>query len=91
VDSFSFGVVLWELITKEQTHRGNWRPVRVPEECPAEVESLLKVRSDSVSRPGSVPAHCSPGCKAGLTPGLGGFRTQTLDQIGGPGYCIFPP
>jgi len=44
VDSFSFGVVLWELITKEQSQRGNWRPVRVPEECPAEVEQLLRVR-----------------------------------------------
>ena len=44
VDSFSFGVVLWELITKEQAPRGNWRDVRVPEECPAEVETLLRVR-----------------------------------------------
>ena len=40
-DAFSYGVVLWELITKEQTSRGNWRPVRVPEECPAAVEALL--------------------------------------------------
>ena len=40
-DAFSYGVVLWELITKEQTSRGNWRPVRVPEECPAEVEALI--------------------------------------------------
>ena len=47
MDSFSFGVVLWELITRERSERGNWRPVRVPEECPAEVEALLKVRSDS--------------------------------------------
>ena len=34
-------MVLWELITKEQTRRGNWRPVRVPEECPAAVEALI--------------------------------------------------
>ena len=40
-DAFSYGVVLWELITKEQTSRGNWRPVRVPEECPAAVEQLI--------------------------------------------------
>ena len=45
MDSFSFGVVLWELITRERTERGNWRPVRVPEECPAEVDALLMVRS----------------------------------------------
>ena len=48
VDSFSFGVVLWELITKEQSQRGNWRPVRVPEECPAEVEQLLRVRQPAL-------------------------------------------
>ena len=40
-DAFSYGVVVWELVTKEQTRRGNWRPVRVPEECPAEVEQLI--------------------------------------------------
>jgi hypothetical protein len=40
-DAFSYGVVLWELVTKEQTRRGNWRPVRVPEECPAAVEALI--------------------------------------------------
>ena len=40
-DAFSYGVVLWELVTKEQTRRGNWRPVRVPEECPAAVETLI--------------------------------------------------
>ena len=40
-DAFSYGVVLWELITKEQTSRGNWRPVYVPEECPAAVEALI--------------------------------------------------
>ena len=32
---------MWELITKEQASRGNWRPVRVPEECPAAVEALI--------------------------------------------------
>ncbi len=42
VDCFSYGVVLWEIITKEQTQRGNWRTVRVPEECPAEAEELLQ-------------------------------------------------
>ncbi len=40
-DAFSYGVVLWELVTKEQTRRGNWRLVRVPEECPAAVEALI--------------------------------------------------
>ena len=45
VDCFSYGVVLWEIITKERSQRGNWRPVRVPEECPAEVDALLQVSS----------------------------------------------
>ena len=65
VDSFSFGVVLWEIITKEQTHRGNWRPVRVPEECPAEVESLLKARPESQthSRTLAFPNRLTP-CSA---------------------------
>ena len=54
VDSFSFGVVLWELITKEQSQRGNWRPVRVPEECPAEVEQLLRVRRCNDAQPSSM-------------------------------------
>ena len=49
VDSFSYGVVLWEIITKERSQRGNWRPVRVPEECPAEVDALLRVRRRPVS------------------------------------------
>ena len=40
-DVFSYGVVLWELVTKEQARRGNWRTVRVPEECPAAVEALI--------------------------------------------------
>jgi len=42
-DTFSYGVALWELITKsEETQRGNWRPLRVPEECPAEVAALQR-------------------------------------------------
>ena len=34
VDIYSFGVVLWELVTKEIPRRGALRDVRVPEECP---------------------------------------------------------
>lgn len=30
---FSYGVLLWELVTKEVPRRGHLRPVRVPEEC----------------------------------------------------------
>ena len=52
-DTFSYGVVLWELVTKEQTRRGNWRPVRVPDECPAGVEALIQdcLTNDIARRP----------------------------------------
>lgn len=35
-DVFSFGVLLWELVTGEEPVRGCLRPVRVPEECSQE-------------------------------------------------------
>lgn len=40
-DSYSLGVVLWELVTGETPTRGSMRPVRVPEECPADVAALI--------------------------------------------------
>ncbi len=45
--------MLWELVTKEQTRRGNWRPVRVPEECPAAVAALIDdcLTKDAERRP----------------------------------------
>lgn len=33
VDVFSYGVLLWELVTKELPQRGHMRDVRVPKEC----------------------------------------------------------
>ncbi len=61
MDCFSYGVVLWEIVTKERSQRGNWRPVRVPEECPAEVEALLKARQSLLPRRAqSEHAHARP-------------------------------
>ena len=41
-DIYSFGVVLWELVTKEMPFRGFLRDVHVPEECPqARLRALI--------------------------------------------------
>ena len=71
VDSFSYGVVLWELITKERSRRGNWRPVQVPEECPAEVDALLRV---------SVKMHGSWGPMLTLSRGLVAGVSPLINQ-----------
>lgn len=40
-DIFSFGVILWEIVTHEQPSVGNMRDCRVPKECPAEIDALI--------------------------------------------------
>ncbi len=40
-DIYSFGVVLWEIVTGERPVRGQLRDVRVPEECPPEARALM--------------------------------------------------
>ncbi|BDA40607.1 probable serine/threonine-protein kinase CTR1 at N-terminal half [Coccomyxa sp. Obi] len=42
VDIYSFGIILWELVTLQTPARGNLRPVKVPEECPADVAHLIE-------------------------------------------------
>lgn len=41
VDIYSLGVMLWELVTGESPVRGQLRPVRVPQDCPAAVAELI--------------------------------------------------
>ncbi len=65
-DTFSYGVVLWELITKEQTERGNWRDVVVPDECPAGVEVLLKVGWALLLRKSRAQLRSGSGTRKGL-------------------------
>ena len=42
VDIYSFGIILWELVTLMTPARGNLRSVRVPEECPPDVARLIE-------------------------------------------------
>lgn len=40
-DMYGFGVVLWEICSQQQPMRGQLRDLKVPEECPAELRSLI--------------------------------------------------
>ncbi len=52
-DIFSYGVVLWEIVTHEQPTRGGVRDCRVPQECPAEIDDLISrcMHADPFQRP----------------------------------------
>ena len=40
-DIFSYGVILWEIVTHEEPHRGCLRDCKVPHECPAVIDQLM--------------------------------------------------
>lgn len=40
-DLFSFGVIMWEVLTHEIPVRGNLRGIHIPEEAPQEVRRAL--------------------------------------------------
>lgn len=40
---YSFGVLLWEIVTGIVPTRGGLSDVSVPEECPAEIADLIQV------------------------------------------------
>ncbi|PRW60272.1 serine threonine- kinase [Chlorella sorokiniana] len=52
-DIYSFGVLLHEIATQATPVRGRMRPIRVPEEAPAEVVGLINLcmRSEAKERP----------------------------------------
>eukprot|EP00884_Botryococcus_braunii_P020080 jgi/Botrbrau1/6756/Bobra.0324s0041.1 len=55
-DIFSFGIILWEIVTGETPRRGCRREARVPEECSKEVAALIDqcCASNSKDRPTAV-------------------------------------
>ena len=52
-DIFSYGVILWEIVTHEQPTRGGLRDCRCPQECPAEIDCLINqcLYEDADQRP----------------------------------------
>ena len=50
---YSFGVVLWELVTHDTPIRGRLYDPQVPEQCPQEIADLIHdcLRSRALERP----------------------------------------
>ena len=88
VDCFSYGVVLWEIITKEQTQRGNWRTVRVPAECPAEVEELLQASAGPAGCPHTVVSVLGVAMPAGAGPQWRFGCSHSHPAISSAGYAV---
>lgn len=53
MDVYSFGVIMWEVVSHEQPSRGRMRDLKVPQECPADINDLINrcLSEDPVDRP----------------------------------------
>lgn len=53
MDVYSFGVIMWEVVSHEQPSRGRMRDLKVPQECPAEINDLINacLSEDPSNRP----------------------------------------
>ena len=59
VDVYSFGVIMWEVVSHEQPARGRMRNLKVPQECPAEINDLINscLAEDPTDRPSAREAY----------------------------------
>ena len=53
VDVYSFGVIMWEVVSHEPPSRGRMRNLKVPQECPEEINALINacLSEDPTDRP----------------------------------------
>lgn len=59
VDVYSFGVIMWEVTSHEQPARGRMRNLKVPQECPEEINDLINscLAEDPINRPSAREAY----------------------------------